>query len=284
MNPTLKTLEVNTQGRDFVVGDLHGSYNLLEIFAHHVKFDKAFDRLISVGDLVDRGPQSKECLELLDADWFHATYGNHEDLMEGYITDRPIGNWWMQNGGGWWNAIDPIERKFLAKHFLPKLQELPLVMTVPLKNGKRFHVLHAELMSEVPLTDEDFAIEGMLDNPCTEQSSDGDAVIWARGFFMTAYGRAIDEHAAKKWKRGLELDRYFKLFNDKLSTIYSGHSVMQRPTNIGGQVNLDTGAYNAALGKDNCPEWCGLTVTEPLTGKFWTTNLKGTKEVQCLEI
>ncbi len=283
MNPVHKTLEVNEFGRDFVVGDLHGSLNLLNMFMEFTNFNRETDRMISVGDLVDRGPDSLGCLKLLEEDWFFATYGNHEDLMVAHLTgNRALGNWWFPNGGDWWNNIDLTERKNLSDDFVPKLQELPLVLTVRQKGGKRFHILHAELMSDVPLTDEDFDIEGMLDNPCTEQSSDGDAVIWARGFFGHAYGRNMDAHACAKWKRGLEMDRFFRLFNDKLSTIFSGHSVMQRPTKIGGQINIDTGAYRAALGTTDA--WCGLTVTEPETGKFWKTTLRGVEEVECLVV
>ena len=56
----------NIKGRDFVVGDIHGHYDLLKTELKTVGFDKQKDRLFSVGDIIDRGPKSEECLTLLD--------------------------------------------------------------------------------------------------------------------------------------------------------------------------------------------------------------------------
>lgn len=74
-------LPENTAGRDFVVGDIHGCFDLLEKALTAVAFDPAKDRLISVGDLVDRGPQSAKCLHYLAQPWFFAVRGNHEDIF-----------------------------------------------------------------------------------------------------------------------------------------------------------------------------------------------------------
>lgn len=49
----------------FVVGDLHGCYTLLMNELDKVSFDPARDLLISVGDLVDRGAENVECLDLI---------------------------------------------------------------------------------------------------------------------------------------------------------------------------------------------------------------------------
>ncbi len=54
-----KRLPQNTNGRDFVVGDLHGSISQLESAMDEIKFDKRVDRMLSVGDLVDKGTLSE---------------------------------------------------------------------------------------------------------------------------------------------------------------------------------------------------------------------------------
>ena len=58
----LTVLPENDRGRDFVVGDLHGCYDALMRQLDARGFDPAADRLLSVGDLVDRGPDSRRCL------------------------------------------------------------------------------------------------------------------------------------------------------------------------------------------------------------------------------
>lgn len=64
----------------FVVGDLQGCLTPLQRLLETVKFDPGKDQLWSVGDLVNRGPQSLEtlrfCYQLGDA--FRAVLGNHD--------------------------------------------------------------------------------------------------------------------------------------------------------------------------------------------------------------
>jgi len=61
----MQKLPSNTLGRDFVIGDLHGCFDLLERLMKAVDFNFDKDRLFSVGDLVDRGPYSLSCLQLI---------------------------------------------------------------------------------------------------------------------------------------------------------------------------------------------------------------------------
>jgi len=69
---------VNQQGRDFIIGDLHGCHATLKTILESSRFDPERDRLISVGDILDRGPNSIRCLELVDEPWFLMVLGNHE--------------------------------------------------------------------------------------------------------------------------------------------------------------------------------------------------------------
>ncbi|AWB34715.1 metallophosphoesterase [Orrella marina] len=77
MQPLHKRLPSNTTGRDFIVGDMHGCHDLFEAELEKASFDPACDRIVSVGDLIDRGPNSLACLRFLKQPWFHAVHGNH---------------------------------------------------------------------------------------------------------------------------------------------------------------------------------------------------------------
>lgn len=93
----------NKVGRDIVVGDIHGCYDQLMAALESINFNKKVDRLFSVGDLIDRGPDSLKCLELLFEPWFHSVLGNHEQLMIDALADnneQDIANW-FGNGGRW---------------------------------------------------------------------------------------------------------------------------------------------------------------------------------------
>ena len=73
--------EANTRGRDFIVGDLHGCVDYLNTLMRHAGFDPSSDRLFSVGDLVDRGPDSPGALELLEQPSFYPVMGNHDAML-----------------------------------------------------------------------------------------------------------------------------------------------------------------------------------------------------------
>lgn len=55
-NPILY-LEENKIGKDFVVGDIHGCYDMLMAKLNEISFDFSKDRLIALGDLRVTGGQ-----------------------------------------------------------------------------------------------------------------------------------------------------------------------------------------------------------------------------------
>lgn len=97
----------NTLGHDYVVGDVHGDYERLTDLLSVIKFDVTVDRLFSVGDLIDRGPASAKCLELLNEPWFFSVLGNHEEMLinaaKDSVEDMEL---WEQNGGEWGVKLD----------------------------------------------------------------------------------------------------------------------------------------------------------------------------------
>ena len=112
MSTTIQKLPSNTRGTDYVIGDLHGCFSLLERLLGEVHFDKSRDRLFSVGDLIDRGPESLRCLQLLAEPWFYAVQGNHENMMLNfflpYLTSGKLkrlvdgtGTGFLDYGGDW---------------------------------------------------------------------------------------------------------------------------------------------------------------------------------------
>ncbi len=97
----------------YAVGDIHGRFDLLERLVGMIEADAAARRavgqiehcsLIFLGDYVDRGFQSKQVLDYLQAfapDWAEVTclIGNHEAMMLEFIDD-PVGSeGWLHFGG-----------------------------------------------------------------------------------------------------------------------------------------------------------------------------------------
>lgn len=152
-NQKVLILPANTEGRDFVIGDIHGEFDKVEALMSQASFDPTKDRLLSVGDLVDRGPQSKDALDWLKQDWFFAVRGNHEQMVvDSFIAmvdetmlgsaRRDIKQMHVINGGEWfWELSGDQQAKFAGA-----FNKLPYVIEVPV-GDKRFGLVHAEPLS-----------------------------------------------------------------------------------------------------------------------------------------
>ena len=72
----------------FIVGDIHGSYDRLMTALELCKFSDS-DILYCTGDIGDRGPNVKECIEFLMSlgSRFRSVIGNHDVWAYQYLTD-----------------------------------------------------------------------------------------------------------------------------------------------------------------------------------------------------
>lgn len=134
-----RKFEKNKEGRDFVIGDLHGCIDAVTDFLEEVSFNKEKDRLFAVGDLIDRGPESLKCLDLLRESWFYSTLGNHETFMLDYLNGSCDRDLWRANGGGW--AIN--KALYVLTPYEILLRNMPLSFTVETEKGN-VGICHAQ--------------------------------------------------------------------------------------------------------------------------------------------
>ena len=255
-NPVIK-LSSNTNGHDYVIGDLHGCYDLLEKLLERVNFDTRYDRLFSVGDIVDRGESSFKCLQLLSKPWFYAVRGNHEQLMltffEDYLVSRYIDAFafdeeeddshFLANGGEWVEMYFHSKTSKMIKAFdtlLKRVEKLPYILIVG-ENNNRFNIVHADL-----LRPKDSSVELSLwtDNDLDkwhEASVIVDdykpSLLWSR-LLMGSGSKVIDTP-----------------FYDGLSTTYCGHTISKYDGELRrvlSHVCLDHGAYRSVNNSNYC--------------------------------
>jgi serine/threonine protein phosphatase 1 len=118
----------NKIGRDFVCGDIHGCFDELEYELKNISFDESHDRLFCVGDLIDRGPRSKDALSYYEKDWFHTVQGNHErnfSHLYGMYGER-YRYYVFQNGTEWSRTMPD---SFLAK-LKKTIDKLPFIIVI----------------------------------------------------------------------------------------------------------------------------------------------------------
>ncbi|HFQ7235556.1 TPA: protein-serine/threonine phosphatase [Citrobacter braakii] len=127
----------------WVVGDIHGCFSLLMAKLRLCHFDPWQDLLVSVGDVIDRGPDSLRCLKLLRKRWIIAVRGNHEQMgLDALATGEQF--LWFMNGGSWFaQAEQPA-----ATAALETCRQLPWILELRCQNG--IHVIaHADYPDDI---------------------------------------------------------------------------------------------------------------------------------------
>ncbi|HCO3629129.1 TPA: metallophosphoesterase [Escherichia coli] len=126
----------------WVVGDLHGCYTSLMTQLGSVDFDPEQDLLISVGDLIDRGTENVECLELIEMPWFRAVRGNHEQMMIDALAPGGMPYHWVRNGGAWFFNLD-YDQDRLVISLVRKAADLPLIIEL-VTGDRKVVICHAD--------------------------------------------------------------------------------------------------------------------------------------------
>lgn len=97
----MKTTQLD-DGRTIAIGDIHGCSLPLKRVLEMIE-PTAADRFIVLGDVVDRGPDTRECIETLVnlscRSQVLAILGNHEEMML-RVLEGESPSAWLQFGGG----------------------------------------------------------------------------------------------------------------------------------------------------------------------------------------
>ena len=208
----------NEAGRDFVVGDIHGMFAHLRSLLDEIGFDPAVDRLFSVGDLVDRGPESAAALDWLEHAWFHPCRGNHEQFA--IDSDDPVQYdlWVNHNGGAWWLEQDDAARARFREAFA----DLPLAIEVETAAGV-VGIIHADVPPLVPW-------DRFMEMLCAHDRDAAFYALWSRNRVHGASPRLPVRGGVER--------------------VYCGHTPTRTPIRIENVHYIDTGAVYIQEGYD----------------------------------
>jgi Calcineurin-like phosphoesterase len=220
--------ELDQVTRLYVIGDMHGRLDLLNRLIDAIHRDVgacgANSLTVTLGDYIDRGPNSRGVIDRLLNNPFPGDYialkGNHEALLQTFFDQPETGNYWRQLGGletmrsfgipvaplmhdqnydqaaaQLRTALSPAQMKFLAS--------LRISLTVG-----RFFLCHAGVRPGIPL----------------DRQSEED-LLWIRDEFLNSevnFGKIV----------------------------VHGHTPIEQPDFRPNQINIDTGAF--ATGRLTC--------------------------------
>lgn len=204
----IKTFEENTEGSDYVIGDIHGHYRKLRHQLVYMGFDVTRDRLFSVGDLVDRGPESEDVIHWLKKDWFHAVMGNHDDLALDVATDFPVDLYlYRLHGGQWLLDMSREERKVYGE----ALARLPIAICVNVPNNRKIGIVHAQVPGH------DWSI---FSDPSITLAQEHE-VMWGRHKIREGDTRLVKN----------------------IDHVYVGHTIVDKPITLGNVTYIETGSW-----------------------------------------
>jgi serine/threonine protein phosphatase 1 len=212
----------------YVIGDIHGRLDLLDQLIEAIRRDvdkHGNDSLtVTLGDYIDRGPNSRGVIERLLADPFPGRFialkGNHEALLETFLDEPAIGSQWRQLGGletlhsfgvpvgslmvgrNYDQAAEQLRNALSQEHrrFLASLRTSLFI--------DRYFLCHAGVRPGVPL-----------------ERQDEEDLLWIRDEFLNS---RID---------------FGKI-------VVHGHTPVEEPEVLSNRINIDTGAF--ATGRLTC--------------------------------
>lgn len=90
LSDRMKLLEPNN-GRIILIGDVHGMYKELQELLHNVDYQSGVDRLVFLGDMITKGPDSIKVIEYAIEEGAYCVRGNHEDeILSMYASKHHI--------------------------------------------------------------------------------------------------------------------------------------------------------------------------------------------------
>jgi len=139
--PKIHRYGLNKLGRDFVIGDIHGVFDTVKRGLELIKFNADVDRVFALGDLINRGRESRQALEFLSLPYVHSIRGNHDSEFASMQIEeiRQYGSR-DRNGMGW---VKDVSDDLLIE-IRERLFRLPLVIEVQTARGL-VGLVHADI-------------------------------------------------------------------------------------------------------------------------------------------
>lgn len=207
--------------RTLAISDIHGCYDEFNTLLNTVEYNPEQDKLILLGDYVDRGLKSKEVVEQVKSlveEWgVIALKGNHDQMMIDAFNKEDEDERWLRNG-----ALQTIESYCGQDSFIDGFEQDTYMEAK--KYIKNHYAHHLEFLNTLPLyyeTDNHIFVHAGI-NPIHENWKESQSTrdyLWIRDVFFN-YATNLEKkivfgHTPVANLHGIE-DIWFSPMGDKI--------------------------------------------------------------------
>jgi len=190
--------------KTFIIGDVHGCLEMLLKLMDTIEWRPETDRLIFLGDYIDRGKDSRGVIDFILSLFERSPYveclmGNHENILLDFLSGKDLTTFFLNGGRATLNSYR-IQNQLLGDSLIPKEHVDFLKSLRTLIELDDYYVVHAGLKPGVPIAEQ--SLEDLL---------------WIRESFIFS-----DYNFGKK--------------------VIFGHTPFAHPVTMPNKIGLDTGA------------------------------------------
>jgi serine/threonine protein phosphatase 1 len=191
-------------GKTFIVGDVHGCLDMLKRLMGSIGWSPEADRLIFLGDFIDRGSQSRGVVEYVMeiaklSERVECLMGNHEQILLDFMDGKDTNTFFLNGGVATLNSYRSEQQKYggflIPDEHLAFFRSLKLLIEL-----EDYYVVHAGLRPGVAI-----------------ESQSTEDLLWIRDSFI------FSNHAFGK-------------------RVIFGHTPFAQPLVMENKIGLDTGA------------------------------------------
>ncbi|MCU0596728.1 MAG: metallophosphoesterase [Desulfobacterota bacterium] len=190
--------------KTFIVGDVHGCLDMLKRLMEAIGWSPDTDRLIFLGDFIDRGTQSRGVVEYVmeisnRSERVECLMGNHERILLDFLDGKDTNTFFLNGGMATLNSYRTEQQKYggflIPEDHVSFLRSLKLLIEL-----EDYYVVHAGFRPGIPIA-----------NQTTED------LLWIRDSFIFS-------------------NYYFG------KRVIFGHTPFAQPLVMENKIGLDTGA------------------------------------------
>ena len=146
-------------GKSFIVGDVHGCSQMLKRLIDKIEWNPSSDRLIFIGDYIDRGEDPKGVVDFVlrlkeDSPLVQCLIGNHEQMLLDYLSNVDPQSFIINGGLSTLRSYKAVRRSE-RDPLIPSSHLAFFSSLLPMIELEQYYIVHAGFRPNIRIKDQD---------------------------------------------------------------------------------------------------------------------------------